>query len=390
MFWFPQLWSHLHRQHFHNNVDTNNFTESFNNVLKNHYLTLCHDKSVFSLTKILLQCVFPDQEREYTVLTARQTSAYRQPRDSLPHFLINRPNSVTSACLLNIEKGKTIELSSITEDAVNGVYSVKSKKGMYKVQIQEGDCSCPYFTQSRIPCKHIFSIIQNFRWRWEDLPHSLTESPFMTLDSDILHEQDEHLDLPLAEEDKSVPYTSIPLPPHQTAGSQLLRLQKQLRDELAKCSAAVFMVDDITLLENVQRKVHSIHSELLSTSSTRHLDELPILKNLMKEEVAEYRRKAKVMARANQLTHRYKKLKRKSNKECPIPPKRLRLKDDPLNVATRPSVGRPKGKKATKKGKLLGTGIELSPQPFRHSLFMHLHSILLQETQFLHVHLRTS
>jgi len=102
---------------------------------------------------------------------------------SVSHFLINRPNSVTSACLLNIEKGKTIELSSITEDdAVNGVYSVKSKKGMYKVQIQEGDCSCPYFTQSRIPCKHIFSIIQNFRWRWEDLPHSLTESPFMTLD----------------------------------------------------------------------------------------------------------------------------------------------------------------------------------------------------------------
>ena len=102
-----------------------------------------------------------------------------------------------------------------------------------------------------------------------------------------------------------------------------LRLQKQLRDELAKCSAAVFMVDDITALENVQSKVHSIHSELLLTSSTKHADdrELPILKNLMKEEVAEYQRKAKVIARANQLTHRYKKLKRKSNRECPIPPK---------------------------------------------------------------------
>ena len=178
----------------------------------------------------------------------------------------------------------------------------------------------------------------------------------MTLDSDIL--QDEHSDLPLTEEDNSVPYTctSIPIPLHQTPGSRLLRLQKQLRDELAKCSAAVFMVDDITALENVQSKVHSIHSELL-TSSTKHADdrELPILKNLMKEEVAEYRRKAKMMVRANQLTHRYKKLKRKSNKECPIPPKRQRLKDDPLNAATRPSVGRPKGKKTTTNR---GTGIE--------------------------------
>jgi len=105
--------------------------------------------------------------------------------------------------------------------------------------------------------------------------------------------------------------------------------------------------------------------------------------------MAEPWRKATVMVRANQLTHRYKKLKRKSNKECPIPPKQLRLQDDPLNVATRPSVDRPKGKKATKKGKLLGTGIESSPQPFCHSLFIHLHSIL-QETQFLHVHLKTS
>ena len=89
---------------------------SFNNVLKNHYLILRNDKSVFSLTKILLQCVFPDQEREYAVLTARQTTAYRQPRNALPHFLKNRPSSVTNACLLNIEKGKAIESSSIEEE----------------------------------------------------------------------------------------------------------------------------------------------------------------------------------------------------------------------------------------------------------------------------------
>ena len=136
---------------------------------------------------------------------------------------------------------------------------------MYKVQIQEGSCSCLYFTQNRIPCKHMFSIIQSFKWRWEDLSHSLTESPFMRLDNDIL--QDEHYDLCIVEENKLAPCTSTPIPLHQTPGSKLLHLQKQLRDELAKCSAAVFMVDDIAILENVQRKVYSIHSELLSTSS---------------------------------------------------------------------------------------------------------------------------
>ena len=55
----------------------------------------------------------------------------------------------------------------------------------------------------------------------------------MTLDNDIL--QDEHSDLCIVEEDKSAPFTST----LQTPGSKLLHLQKQLRDELAKCSAAV-------------------------------------------------------------------------------------------------------------------------------------------------------
>ena len=107
----------------------------------------------------------------------------------------------------------------------------------------------------------------------------------MTLDNDILH--DEHSDLCIVEEDQSTPFTSTAIPIHQTPGSQLLCLQKQLRDELAKCSAAVFMVDDIAILENVKRKVHTIHSELLSTSSIcDKTEELPILKNLMKEEVS--------------------------------------------------------------------------------------------------------
>ena len=68
------------------------------------------------------------------------------------------------------------------------------------------------------------------------------------------------------------------------------------------------MVDDIAILENAQRKVHSIHSELLSTSSIcDKTKELPFLKNVMKEEVSQYRKKAKAIARANKLTHQYKK-----------------------------------------------------------------------------------
>lgn len=95
------MWSHVYWQEYHVNVNTDNFTESFNNVFKNQYLTLRHDKSIF-FTKILLHCVFPDQEREHTVLTARQSSHYRVPQTAIPDFLADRPLKVQNSCLANI------------------------------------------------------------------------------------------------------------------------------------------------------------------------------------------------------------------------------------------------------------------------------------------------
>ena len=126
----------MYRKEFHARVNTDNFTESFNNVLKNHYLTLRHDKSVYSLTKIILHCVFPDQEREYVILTARQSSAHRQSRTILPHFLLNRPAHVQNSCLSNIEKGKRISSVSISEvSSKDGIFKVMSSKGDYEVSI---------------------------------------------------------------------------------------------------------------------------------------------------------------------------------------------------------------------------------------------------------------
>ena len=100
----------------------------------------------------------------------------------------------------------------------------------------------------------------------------------------------------------------------------------------------------------------------------------------------EYRRKAKVIARANQLTRRYKNLKQKGNTGCPIQSKRPRLKDDPLNVATRPSVGCPKNKKGDTNKKTNGR----YESPIYHLYFHHLilfmrwlSIILLKETVIL-------
>ncbi|XP_065883907.1 lysine-specific demethylase 2B-like isoform X4 [Dysidea avara] len=142
--------------------------------------------------------------------------------------------------------------------------------------------------------------------------------------------------------------THIPRAPYQTAGSKLLCLQKQLRDELAKCTAAVFMINDIEVLEMLKEKVHGMHLELVSAASTSQTEVgLLAMKQLMKEEVLDSRKRSTKISRANRVTKKYSKMKRKTKGECPVLPKRSRpvQRDDPLQAAANASVGRPKGKK---------------------------------------------
>ena len=322
--------------------------------MKNHYFILHNDKSVFSLIKLLLQHVFPEQEKE---LSARQARAHRLPREPLPSFLHNRPKPVISACLSSIEKAKAIDISTITEvDKVNGIYQIRSKNGEYSIDIKGGNCTCPYYTLRQIPCKHMFCIFQNFCWTWNDLPPSCIQCPHMTLDNEIdvcINQDDYQLadqqdDAHNHDNSSTTMHSLTPIPPYQTAGSKLLCLQKQLRDELAKCTAAMFMINDIEVLKTLKEKIHDIHLELVSAASTSQTEVgLFAMKQLMKEEVVDSRKRSTKICRANRVTKKYSKMKRKIKGECPVLPKRSRpvQRDDPLQAAAHASVGRPKGKK---------------------------------------------
>ena len=103
---------------------------------------------------------------------------------------------------------------------------------------------------------------------------------------------------------------------------------KAVRDEFVKCSVAVFMVDDTTMLENAQLKtVHKIDSEQLTATSTVQVGKLPILKNLVKLKVEEYRGKEKLLVWVNELMWWHKQQKSKRNTQSPS------QKHDPLNAA---------------------------------------------------------
>ena len=71
------MWSHIFRQRFHAGIDTDNFTESFNNVFRTRYQQLRYDTTIHSLVKLLVDVVYPEQEREYNIKSAQLTTQYR-------------------------------------------------------------------------------------------------------------------------------------------------------------------------------------------------------------------------------------------------------------------------------------------------------------------------
>ena len=123
-----QLWCHLFRQKFHGDVNTNNYTESFNNILKHHYFILRNDKSVFSLVQLLLQHVFPDQEREYTELSARQTKDHRLPRDPYLHSCLTVPNQLSVPVYSALRKPKLLTYLPSLKKTVQKAHTESSQR----------------------------------------------------------------------------------------------------------------------------------------------------------------------------------------------------------------------------------------------------------------------
>ena len=176
----------MFRKQFHAEIDTDNITESFNHTLRTRYLPLQQDKTVSAFAKVLIDIVFEEQQREYVIATAHQSTSYRLPRYHLPENLKNRPRSVQATILLNMERADEITRENITE-IKEGTYCVRHANSKeYTVNIPDGQCSCHQFITTHHPCKHMFAIFKYFtQWSWSSLPHSLTESEYLTLDNSV-------------------------------------------------------------------------------------------------------------------------------------------------------------------------------------------------------------
>ena len=187
------------------------------------------------------------------------------------------------------------DVNSITLDDSIGAFLVPSEMGKHNYRVyfkapQDNDipsCECLDWQRNYLPCKHLLGIIQDKKydtWGWETLPIAYRESPFLSLDMDILckpihHILDEANDTQQSSDaqtdfrdndGETVKVTTtqtttadLPKPvfPKRTAVTRCCDLLSRIKNLIYECT-------DSTSLANLEKNLASAFQELEDNSNT--------------------------------------------------------------------------------------------------------------------------
>ena len=163
----------------------------------------------------------------------------------------------------------------------SGTFSVKSERTSdeYKVYLlsphDNSVPSCEYadWQQNYLPCKHILAVVQSttISLGWEDLPLEYRESPYISLDADILFQ---HTDSQQPEQsDKNWnPVFNVSLPTITPTGSLSAEIPKKVypkRTHVTRCCDLLARIKNLThectnaeVLETLEQNLKTVLKDL--------------------------------------------------------------------------------------------------------------------------------
>lgn len=128
----------------------------------------------------------------YVQLNVTFTDAYRRYNTDLPQFLQSRPRDFVQHVMKRWASAATATLSDITE-VDNRTFNVKSSDSGNEYRVWFGQsqqdmphCECEDWNRYHWPCKHFCSIFRTTNHGWNDLSQCYRESPYFTIDADVL------------------------------------------------------------------------------------------------------------------------------------------------------------------------------------------------------------
>ena len=132
--------------------------------------------------------------RDVELNTKLQASFWRY-NSAIPSYLRERPHHIIKHSMDRLSLAESIPSSNVTViDMENGEFLVKSQssleeKKMYKVMFgtKQPSCECFDWERQRLPCKHFFAVFQHVpSWSFDRLPKEYRDSPFFSVDRDLL------------------------------------------------------------------------------------------------------------------------------------------------------------------------------------------------------------
>lgn len=128
----------------------------------------------------------------YVLANVQYCDAYRRYNEDLPVFLHNRPRDFVHHVCSRWKSALSFPPSHIVpvDDKSFSVASPDSGK-YYLVEfgVSDGDmpsCDCEDWKRYHWPCKHFCAVFQNTTYTWEHLSCVYRESPYFTVDTDVV------------------------------------------------------------------------------------------------------------------------------------------------------------------------------------------------------------
>jgi len=189
-------------------VETSNGAEALNRLLKYQFLPRKRQMTLSNIICAIIEEFIPALNYKYIYQNFKQSDLYRSYNPAVvPSFLQGQPKSTNLHCLhrqANSNKFTKSLIKMISE----GNFEAQGKTKLHVVDFgltsHEPTCSCKDWLCYKVPCKHFFAIFRLFpEWRWEKLPNSYQQSPYLNLDEQAISAYMQ------PEDDKTVLYSTV-------------------------------------------------------------------------------------------------------------------------------------------------------------------------------------
>ena len=212
-------------------------------------------------------------------LNTRFSGGYKRYNESIPNYLQDKPRQFLKHCLERITTAKDIRPEFIKDGEKRGefvIQSTQTKNTRYNLSFGGTDgmprCSWPDFSHTGFLCKYFFAVFEHRDdWKWNALPKSYRENPYLCLDDTIVFGTIQNNDT-ISEETDDPPYLATHCEKEkrsvQTSEKEITQETAKCREVLKQLSCLTYNIGYVEVLKELGSSLQALHRKFSSYHPT--------------------------------------------------------------------------------------------------------------------------